>query len=173
MYKSIFTAALLATSLNANSSIILNSGESFSSSFSLISVGEAFKPTDFYWDAGILMSFTSPSANVSFTAYENTDFSGEFFSSEIFAPSSTERNYLGSYASAFDDKEGSFRITNNGTAQIELFDIIISNFSGSLLPSNIATTTITPSAVPVPAAIWLFTSGIVGLVGVGRLKRKH
>ena len=34
------------------------------------------------------------------------------------------------------------------------------------------TWTITPSAVPVPAAAWLFGSAILGLVGVGRRKSK-
>jgi hypothetical protein len=31
--------------------------------------------------------------------------------------------------------------------------------------------TITPSAVPVPAAVWLFGSGLLGLVGVARRKK--
>ncbi|WP_297293005.1 PEP-CTERM sorting domain-containing protein, partial [Oceanicoccus sp.] len=29
------------------------------------------------------------------------------------------------------------------------------------------------SAVPVPAAVWLFGSGLVGLIGVSRRKRRH
>jgi hypothetical protein len=33
------------------------------------------------------------------------------------------------------------------------------------------TGTITPSAVPVPAAVWLFGSGLLGLVGVARRKK--
>ena len=32
--------------------------------------------------------------------------------------------------------------------------------------------TATPAAVPVPAAVWLFGSGLAGLVGVAR-RRKH
>jgi hypothetical protein len=32
--------------------------------------------------------------------------------------------------------------------------------------------TLTPSAVPVPAAVWLFGSGLLGLVGIRR-KMKH
>lgn len=32
--------------------------------------------------------------------------------------------------------------------------------------------TFAPSAVPLPAAVWLFTSGLLGLAGIGRLKRK-
>ena len=31
--------------------------------------------------------------------------------------------------------------------------------------------TITPSAVPVPAAVWLFGSGLIGLIGVARRKK--
>ncbi|MDT8283315.1 MAG: VPLPA-CTERM sorting domain-containing protein [Gammaproteobacteria bacterium] len=30
---------------------------------------------------------------------------------------------------------------------------------------------ITPSAVPVPAAVWLFGSGLLGLVGVARRRK--
>lgn len=35
-----------------------------------------------------------------------------------------------------------------------------------------ASVTITPAVVPVPAAVWLFGSGLVGLVGVARRRRK-
>jgi hypothetical protein len=31
----------------------------------------------------------------------------------------------------------------------------------------------TPAAVPVPAAVWLFGSGLAGLIGVARRKRRH
>jgi hypothetical protein len=30
----------------------------------------------------------------------------------------------------------------------------------------------TPSAVPVPAAVWLFGSGLLGLIGVARRKSR-
>ena len=30
----------------------------------------------------------------------------------------------------------------------------------------------TPAAVPVPAAVWLFGSGLLGLVGIARRKKK-
>lgn len=167
MHKLILTSVLLFCSFTANSSLILQSGESFSSSFNLISEGEAFKETDFFWDAGILTSFTG-SASVTFTAFENTNLTQSFFSSEIFGLTSGVRSNLGSFDSAFTDFDGSFTITNNGVNDVELTDIIISNFAGSVLPSNIATVTITPSAVPVPAAVWLFISGLIGLVGFAR-----
>lgn len=32
--------------------------------------------------------------------------------------------------------------------------------------------TFAPSEVPLPAAVWLFASGLLGLVGIGRLKKK-
>ena len=32
-------------------------------------------------------------------------------------------------------------------------------------------TSYTPSAIPVPAAVWLFGSGLLGLVGVARRKK--
>lgn len=167
MYKLILTSALLFSSFTANSSIVLSNGESFSSSFNLFSEGEAIKPTDFSWDASILTSF-SGTADVTFTAFENPDLTQSFFSSDIFGITSDVRSNLGSFDNAFADLNGSFTITNNGANDIELTDVIISNFAGSIFPSNIATVTITPSAVPVPAAVWLFASGLLGLTGIAR-----
>lgn len=40
----------------------------------------------------------------------------------------------------------------------------------ALTPLTLGQTTVTVSAVPVPAAVWLFVSGIAGLVGVSRRK---
>ena len=170
MHKLILTSILLFSSFTAHASLILQSGESFSSSFNLVSDGQAFKPTDFSWDASILTSFTG-SASVSFTAFENADFTQSFFTSEIFGITSGVRSNLGSFDSAFSDLNGAFTITNNGVNDVDLTDVIISNFAGTALPSNIATVTITPSAVPVPAAIWLFGSGLIGLAGIARRKK--
>ena len=167
MHKLILTSALVLSSFTANASIVLQSGESFSSSFNLVSEGEAFKPTDFFWDASVLTSFTG-SASATFTAFENTDFTQSFFTSEIFGLTSGVRSDFGSFDSAFTDLNGAFTITNNGVDDIQLTDVIISNFAGTASPSNIATVTITPSAVPVPAAAWLFGSGLLGLIGVAR-----
>lgn len=171
MLKTFLTSALLITSISAHSSIVLQSGESFSSSFNLTDDGEAFKITDFYWDAGILLNFSDTSADVTFTAYEDTAGTQQVFSGSLFEPQSGLRTYLGSPMTLFSDLDGRFTITNNGTGDIEVIDIIISNFAGNTLPSNIATATITPSAVPVPAAVWLFGSGLIGLLGISR--RKH
>jgi hypothetical protein len=38
--------------------------------------------------------------------------------------------------------------------------------------SNLAIDNVTVSAVPIPAAVWLFGSGLVGLVGVARRRKK-
>lgn len=46
------------------------------------------------------------------------------------------------------------------------------NVGGSTLAVDLETA-VPPSAVPLPAAVWLFSSGLVGLVGVGRRRRKE
>lgn len=168
MHKFLLTTALLLTSLAANSSVVLLSGETFSSPFTLASVGSAFKETDFNWEAGVLINFAGPSANATFTAYEDTAGAQEVFSSPIFGLFSGNRRFLGSNQDLFSDFNGSFSITNTGTNSIELVDVIVSNFAGVLLPSNVATATITPSAVPAPAAGWLLASTLLGLFGVRR-----
>ena len=38
-------------------------------------------------------------------------------------------------------------------------------------PLNHFTLAITPNAVPVPAAVWLFGSGLIGLIGIARRKK--
>lgn len=170
MHKFVLATALLVTSLTANASIELLSGETYSSSFTLVSDGGAFKETDLYWDAGILVNFAGPSADATFTAYEDTAGTQEVFSSTIFNLFSGNRRFLGSNQGLFNDFNGSFRITNTGANAIELVDVIVSNFAGTALPSNVATATITPSAVPIPAAGWLLGSTLLGLFGVGRSK---
>lgn len=42
--------------------------------------------------------------------------------------------------------------------------------TGALIPVNYAGSQVSVSAVPVPAAVWLFSSGLVGLAGMARRK---
>jgi hypothetical protein len=44
---------------------------------------------------------------------------------------------------------------------------------GLELPQVTLDLTVPPSAVPVPAAVWLFGSGLLGLVGMGYKKRSQ
>ncbi len=164
MYKLLLVATLLIASLSAKSAVVLEGGETFTSSFTLVSDGGAFKETDFNWDVGILLNFDEPSAAATFTAYEDALGSQEVFSSPIFGLFSGNRSFLGSNQDLFSDRNGSFSITNTGSASIELVDVVISNFAGNILPSNVATATITPSPVPLPAAVWLFASALFGII---------
>ena len=184
MIKTILTAALLSTSLNANSSIILQDGDSYSTSFNLASVAEGNKFTDNFWEVIVGIydrdndPFKLPVVNpstVTLTMYENTNLTNQVYSETI-----DTRFWLGDYGvlfsdfnTLFTDFNGSLTVTFNGGTQATLLDITIANFAGTLTPSNIASTYINPkvSAVPVPAAVWLFGSGLLGLAGFSRRRK--
>jgi hypothetical protein len=61
--------------------------------------------------------------------------------------------------------EDSFRVLENEGAKVDLVGRITSTPSAGPTPSTDPTT---PSAVPVPAAVWLFGSGMIGLIGMRR-----
>ncbi len=168
MYKLLFAAALFSASFSANSSVSLQTGETFFSSFSLIAQGNGFKETDFFWDLGALINFVGPSADVTLTAYEDIAGTQQVFSSAFFNLFSGSRSFSGSGDPLFEDFNGSFRITNAGANSIELVDVVVSNFAGDVAPSFVATATITPSAVPLPAAGWLLLPALLSVVGLGR-----
>jgi len=65
-----------------------------------------------------------------------------------------------------------FAPEGTATAQILLIHQIVAAGGGSLFWDD-ASLTATAPAVPVPAAVWLFGSGILGLVGVARRKSKR
>ncbi len=45
------------------------------------------------------------------------------------------------------------------------------NYNANFDITSMTVTSITPAAVPVPAAVWLFGSGLLGLVGIARRKK--
>lgn len=185
MYKSTLAAVLLATSLTANSSIILQDGESYSSSFNLSSTANGSSLTDNYWEVVVAIydkdndPFKLPvitASSVTLTLFENTD-----YSSQVYSQTLDTRDWIADYGvlfggfnTLFADLDGSFVISYNGGQQATLLDVAVRNYAGSLAPSYIAQTVINPvaSPVPVPAALWLFVSGIIGLTGFSRFKRK-
>ena len=184
MYKLIITTTLLLTSLVTNASVILGNGDSYSSAFSLENMPDSFKLSDNFWDVtiGILDTDNDPSkaptgntSYVTLTLFENTD-----FTNQVFTETTDTRNWFADYGvffggqnSLFTDFDGSFIVTYTGPGQAEFFDIQIANFAGQLAPSNVASVIIYPTAavVPLPAAVWLFGSGLIGLVGISRYKK--
>jgi len=177
MFKKIILAVLLLTTYHSNATVVLNSGESFSSSFFLPDEGEIFKVTDFFWEIHAQMSLLSDtSGELTVSVFENTDFSSQSF----LAPSPINFSSLNTVFSSliaggdtplFTDRTGSFIITNTGTSIIELSHIHVSNFAGNTGPTNVAYTKITPSAVPLPAAGWLMLSTL-GILGMFSDKKK-
>lgn len=90
----------------------------------------------------------------------------------------------GTYSQAFDltstsSFNGSFVTANGGTAAgaeaalaaglangEAYFNIHTSNFPGGEIRGFLA-----PAPVPIPAAVWLFSSGLLGLIGIARKKK--
>jgi len=182
MYKTIATAFLALTSLSANAAVTLGNGESYSSAFELVSYADAAKLTDNFWEVGLGVidennqPFSAPTgapSYVTLTLYENTN-----FTNEVFSGTQNTRDWMGDYgvyfwgnSSLFTDLNGSFTVSYSGDNNANLFEVVISNFAGSLAPSNVASIYIdpTPSAVPLPAAAWLMISGL-GVLGLLRRK---
>lgn len=84
-------------------------------------------------------------------------YGGNIFEVVVKASVSTNSNYSSSYAHAWADP--TIQIDPTFLAANPQYSL---NFS-----SNI------PAAVPVPAAVWLFGSGLFGLIGVARRKAVH
>ncbi len=177
-------AALLSISINANSAIILQNGETYSSSFALNSAPEAIMFTDNFWEVIVAIydrendPFRLPIINpssVTLTLFENTNYTNQVYSQTL-----DTRDWIADYGVLFSgtggffgDLNGSFSVSYSGGNQATLMDIAIRNYAGQAAPSYIAQTVITPtvSPVPVPAALWLFASGLIGLSGFSRFRK--
>lgn len=185
MYKLILSTALLLTCSATNASVILGNGDSYSSAFSLENTPNSYKLSDNFWDVtiGILdednSPFKAPTGNTSYvtlTLFENTDYTNQVFTETI-----DSRNWFADYGlffggqnGLFTDFDGSFTVTYAGPGQASFSDIQIANFAGQLGPSNVASVILYPTAtvVPLPAAAWLFGSGLIALVGISRHKKR-
>ncbi|RDH86144.1 MAG: hypothetical protein DIZ80_01355 [endosymbiont of Galathealinum brachiosum] len=70
------------------------------------------------------------------------------------------------------DTDGASIIGDDGIGGSSMDNGPFSGFNMNFDMTSVTMTDYTPSAVPVPAAIWLFGSGLVGLVGFARRKKK-
>ena len=104
--------------------------------------------------------FTSSSATDTITASGNTIDS--FVSPPVVSTSQNINGVLGSNLLTFSSFARQVEASASGTINID----ILSN--GTPTPSGYAVEFV--SAVPIPAAVWLFGSGLIGLIGVARRK---
>ena len=154
--KRIILASLFAfNSTTAQASVVLQDGESFSTSFTMQSYPDIYKLTDNYWESILeLVDSSNPpyayngTGSVSLTLYENTD-----YTNQVFSWTEDSSNWLADYGipfsgndSLFSDLDGSLTVTYNGSGTAELFGIHIRNYAGSLAPSNVASASIYPTA---------------------------
>ena len=171
MNKILMMIALSVAALSTNASVILSTGDSYSTSFALVSDGDAFKATDNFCD--INLSFASgpiASADVHLDLFENPNATALVLSDAIAFNNFDSFLYVGNQP-FFSDHDGALTVTYTGAGSIELNEIFVANFSGTLDPSSVAFATIDPSVsqVPLPAAGWLMLSGL-GLLGFVRRK---
>jgi hypothetical protein len=73
-------------------------------------------------------------------------------------------------ANAFTLATLSFNTLASGTSSLALTINVLGDANGDPLTASTISSSITVSAVPVPAAVWLFGSGLLGLIGVARRK---
>lgn len=66
-----------------------------------------------------------------------------------------------------------FQAIGTGISSISMNEFIDNPWGsgGNLISPNFVASSITVEAVPVPAAVWLFSSGLLGLIGIARRKK--
>ncbi len=91
----------------------------------------------------------------------------------------TQGSVSGISVNAWSDVSGNFTIASitfqavgNGSTALSLSDYLLNPWAsgGGLINPDYAASSVTVSAVPVPAALWLFGSGLLGLAGVAKRK---
>ena len=76
-------------------------------------------------------------------------------------------------AIAFDENDALYAIRTTGDAliTIDIDTLTYSTIGGDIGGDVRGMAFVTPSAVPIPSALWLFGSGLLGLVGIARRKK--
>lgn len=150
--------------------------------FSLTITGSGF--TSNVDGGGANFSFNSSILNVTSVTIDETvwDFGGAGISTGSIDNAAGTVN--GIMVNTFSVVSGNFDVATieflavgSGTTALTLTEYGLNPWSsgGSLLNPTMADSLVTVSgvsAVPVPAAVWLFSSGILGLVGMARRKNK-
>lgn len=73
--------------------------------------------------------------------------------------------------SVVDQSTNLLTMQGNGTLSGNLFDATSASWTFSAQTASSYSMTVTASPIPVPAAVWLFGSGLLGLVGIAGRKR--
>ena len=94
---------------------------------------------------------------------------------ETFAASDTSQDYQLTPKTGADPSEWTLMelsgIAPAGTTRAQILLLHIDIGGGGALFWDDASLTATPQVVPVPAAVWLFGSGLIGLIGVARRRK--
>jgi len=129
--------------------------------------GGSFQTT---WDPAVLQlagfSVANPPWDLSFVSDSNPN-------DGLLDTFSVGTSLAGGTGQAFSIGTLTFDVVGEGTTLVSMIDDPV--FGGWSQPGTVPITVIyegaTVTAVPVPAAVWLFGSGLLGLVGISRRKK--
>jgi len=152
----------LGTGLMGAAEIILETGAF--SAFAMLGISVATDPNQaLYNDPSPFLELTT---NTDVTGFFNANVTGwKFYAygNDYVAPNTT--NNINTFGLEFDPLEHYYAFVAGGALQV------IPGADGEEVPLTLTVNDASPSAVPIPAAVWLFGSGIAGFIGLGRRKK--